>query len=69
MVEIMGDFTGWLPIVMHDRADGSWEARLPLAPGLHQLNVRVDRGAWGPPPGLMTTSDGFNGTVGVLIIE
>ena len=35
---------------------------------VYTLSVRVDGGAWFPPPGLPTTSDGFGGTVGVLVI-
>ena len=36
--------------------------------GLHHISVRVDGGAWGAPPGLLTARDGFGGEVGVLMI-
>jgi len=35
---------------------------------LHSLNVRADGGSWMVPPGLESSADEFNGTVGVLLI-
>ena len=48
---------------------GTWEARLPLAPGVYRVNLRVDGGPWIVPPGLPSVVDEFGGAVGILTIE
>ncbi|HVZ77516.1 MAG TPA: glycogen-binding domain-containing protein [Gemmatimonadaceae bacterium] len=68
-VELMGDFTGWETVAMARRGRDLWEALLPIAPGVHQINVRVDGGKWQPPPGTPAMHDGFNGDVGILVIH
>ncbi|MDE3215878.1 MAG: glycogen-binding domain-containing protein, partial [Gemmatimonadota bacterium] len=68
-VEVMGDFTDWQPVEMVQRGRDLWEALLPIGSGVHQLNVRVDGGRWLPPPGTPTMRDGFNGEVGVLVMQ
>jgi hypothetical protein len=60
-VEIMGDFTSWQPVRLARQGDGWWTASLPIPRGTHQMNVRVDGGAWGVPPGLTTVKDEFGG--------
>ncbi|OYV71649.1 MAG: hypothetical protein B7Z72_06465 [Gemmatimonadetes bacterium 21-71-4] len=67
-VEVMGDFTDWQPVELVQRGRDLWEALLPIGPGVHQLNVRVDGGKWLPPPDTPTMRDGFNGEVGVLVM-
>ena len=67
-VEIMGDFTDWLPVPLERGRGDRWEIILPLERGTHQLNVRVDGGPWGVPPGIGTAPDDFGGVVGLLII-
>jgi 1,4-alpha-glucan branching enzyme len=69
LVEVSGDFTDWEPVRLTRAADGWWEARLPIAAGLHQLNVRVDGGEWLVPPGLSRRADGLGGLVGVLLVR
>ena len=49
-------------------AAGRWELA-PMARGVHQVNVRIDGGAWLPPPGLGVGDDGFGGTFGVRCSE
>lgn len=68
-VQVMGDFTDWQPITMVQRGRDVWEALLPIASGVHQLDVRVDGGKWLPPPGTPTMRDGYNGEVGVLVVH
>jgi AMP-activated protein kinase-like protein len=68
-VEIMGDFTGWEPVPLIRRGRDQWELLLPMAPGIHQINLRIDGGQWIAPPGMPTLRDGFNGEVGVLVIK
>jgi hypothetical protein len=67
-VEIMGDFTHWEPVALDRDANGRWSARFPIAPGIHRMNVRVDGGPWGVPPGVPVLHDEFSGAVGMLVI-
>ncbi len=68
-VQVMGDFTAWQPVSMVQRGRDVWEALVPIAAGVHQLDVRVDGGKWLPPPGTPTMRDGYNGEVGVLVVH
>jgi hypothetical protein len=68
-VEIMGDFTGWDPVQLIRRGRDHWELLFPVASGIHQINLRIDGGQWIAPPGVPSVKDGFNGEVGVLVIE
>jgi len=67
-VELIGDFTGWRALPLQRAADGSWQTTLTLAPGLYRMNLRVDGGVWGVPPGLPAITDDFGGVVGILRI-
>ena len=68
-VEIAGDFTEWNPVVLSRARGDRWEVTVPLAPGVYRLNLRVDDGAWTPPPGVSRTVDAYEGTVGVLVVS
>lgn len=68
-VELAGDFTDWTPVALDAVYDGMWEAELAIAPGLHQVQIRVDGGAWQVPPGLPTAQGEFAGVAGVLLID
>jgi hypothetical protein len=68
-VEIMGDFTAWEPKLLTRIGRDRWEITLPVTPGIHQINVRVDNGRWRPPPGTPTMRDGFSGEVGILVVQ
>ena len=67
-VEIMGDFSDWQPMPLIRRGRDLWELLVPIASGVHQINLRIDGGQWIAPPGMPTLRDGFNGEVGVLVI-
>jgi hypothetical protein len=79
-VELMADFTDWVPVPLvrlprgtaggraRDAAD-LWAAELVIAPGVHRVNVRVDGGPWRPPPGLSVVRDEFGGEVGLLVVR
>jgi hypothetical protein len=69
IVELSGDFTGWQPVAMRRAAADVWEALVPMSPGTHHLNIRVDGDAWRAPPGTTTVADDFNGTVGVIVVQ
>ncbi|MGH7655441.1 MAG: glycogen-binding domain-containing protein [Gemmatimonadaceae bacterium] len=66
--DVRGDFTDWKPVALTSDRDGAWALPSGIAPGVYTLSVRIDGGAWFPPPGLPTASDGFGGTVGVLVV-
>jgi hypothetical protein len=68
-VELAGDFTDWDPLALQRARGDSWEITLQLARGTHRLNVRVDGGEWGVPPGIGTAPDEFGGVVGLLLIS
>ena len=68
-VEIMGDFSDWMPLPLIRRGRDLWELLVPMGPGVHQINLRIDGGKWIAPPGMPSMKDGFNGEVGVLVIK
>jgi hypothetical protein len=68
-VEVAGDFTHWAAISLQPASDGWWRARVTVAPGPHQLSVRVDAGRWRAPPGLSAVHDEFGTTVGLLVVQ
>ena len=68
-VEIMGDFTDWNAVRLMPDGSGWWSARLPIKPGIHEMNMRMDGGSWTVPAGLPKKSDEFGGSVGVLVVE
>lgn len=69
LVEITGDFTGWVPVSLRSTGDGWWTSEFRLGPGQYEVNMRVDRGSWVAPPGLLPLKDEFGGSVGLLIIN
>ena len=68
-LEVAGDFTGWQAVPLVRGQDGWWAVTLPIPHGVHQVNLRLDRGEWRVPPGLPSVSDEFGGRVGLLVIE
>jgi hypothetical protein len=68
-VELMGDFTDWQPVALTYTGAGAWEIRLPLTPGVHRVNIRVDGGAWSVPAGARREASEFGGVVGVIVVR
>jgi len=68
-VELTGDFTDWTPVSLEAREGGWWRVALDVPPGLHQVQVRLNGGAWQPPPGLPRTQGAFAGVAGVVVME
>jgi hypothetical protein len=69
LVEVSGDFTDWKPVTLEHAGRDRWVAVVSMDSGVHHANLRVDGGAWIPPPGAPTTVDGYNGTVGLVVVE
>lgn len=68
-IEVMGDFTDWSPVRLERAESGWWSITLPVSPGLHEVNMRIDGGKWVVPPGLVRKRDEFGGTVGVFLVS
>jgi hypothetical protein len=68
-VEIMGDFNDWRPLPLSKDPGGDWTVVVPMSKGTHRMNLRVDGGDWGVPPGVTALNDDFGGVVGVLVVE
>jgi hypothetical protein len=67
-VDVMGDFSDWAPLTLVRRGRDLWELNVPIEPGMHRINVRVDGGQWMAPPGLPTMHDAFSGDVGLFVV-
>jgi hypothetical protein len=67
-IELMADFTDWQPVAMRHASNDEWRLAMPIAPGSHRVNIRVDGGDWGAPPGAGTVQDEFNGVVGLVVV-
>ena len=68
-VELMGDFTDWTPVTLARGRGGLWQVRLPIPPGIHRLVVRLDGGAWRPPPGARPALNEFGVPVGAVLVD
>jgi hypothetical protein len=67
-IELMADFTDWQPVLMRHAANDEWQVTMPITPGAHRVNIRVDGGEWSAPPGASTVQDEFNGIVGLVVV-
>jgi hypothetical protein len=67
-VDVMGDFSDWSPLTLVRRGRDLWELSIPLSPGMHRINVRVDGGPWMAPPGIPTVHDSYSGDVGLMVV-
>ena len=68
-VELMGDFTSWLPVTLARGRSHLWRVSLPVPPGIHHLVVRVDGGEWRAPPGSQPVLNEFGVSVGALLVD
>lgn len=67
-VEIMGDFTDWLPVALRHVAGDEWELEATLPAGPHRVNVRIDGGPWLVPLGTRMEETEFGGAVGIVVV-
>jgi hypothetical protein len=67
-VDVMGDFSDWSPLTLIRHGRDLWELSIPMSPGMHQINVRVDGGPWMAPPNMPSMHDSFNGEVGLMVV-
>jgi hypothetical protein len=69
VVELQGDFTEWSAVRLSAQGGGWWVLSLPIAPGVHEVGIRVDGGRWLVPPGLTPRNDEFGTSTGVLTVR
>ena len=68
-VELAADFTDWHPVMLERvMEEGAWQLLLPVASGLHRLNVRIDGGKWIAPAGTTRSADEFGSEVGIVAV-
>jgi hypothetical protein len=67
-VELAGDFTDWQPLAMTPAGPGRWEVGVRIAPGVHHINVRLNRGPWFAPGGTARSSDDYGGEIGIVVV-
>lgn len=69
-VELMADFTEWNPVALSPvPASEDWCIVVPIGPGMHRVNVRVDDHEWEVPIGLTSVRDEYGGAVGLLVVR
>jgi hypothetical protein len=67
--EVSGDFNDWKPVALREVSPNVWEATVPMTPGTHRINVRINGDAWTAPPNVPTVNDEFNGRVGIIVVR
>lgn len=67
-VELAASFTDWTPVALSRVGRELWVLAIPIAAGTHDVIIRIDGGAWVPPPGLPAFDDEFSGRVGRLVV-
>lgn len=67
-VDVVGDFTDWIPQAMAIGPDGWW-IEVPVGPGVYEYTYRVDGQAFTPPEATQHRDDGFGGRNGLLILN
>lgn len=67
-VDVMADFTDWIATPLQAAGRDRWSISLPVTPGRHRLNLRLDGGPWIVPAGTMPIADDFQGAVGAVVI-
>ena len=68
-VEIMGDFTAWMPVTLQRTSAVEWRGEFALPDGAHRANIRVDGGAWVALPGTPQVDDDFGGRSSLLVVR
>jgi hypothetical protein len=65
LVEFASDVTAWSPVALSRDGTGWWTGTFTVAPGIHQVSLRVDGHAWVVPPGFVSVTDEFGVTAGL----
>ena len=68
-VELMADFTEWIPVPLVRQPNGEWRGYYHVAPGIHRVNLRLNRDELDVPVNLARVRDEFTGDVGLIIVR
>lgn len=68
-IELLADFTEWVPVPMIRQPNGEWRGYYEVGPGAHRLNLRLDRRDLDVPVNLLKVKDDFAGDVGLIIVR
>jgi hypothetical protein len=66
-VEVMGDFTDWMPVSLEAAGD-VWRFERAVTPGLHRIALRIDGGEWIAPVNIPHATDDLGGVVGLITV-
>lgn len=69
LVELVADFVDWIPVPLIRQPNGEWRGFYRVPPGLHRLNLRLDRVELDVPMNWPAEKDDFLGAVGVVIVR
>ena len=68
-VELLGDFTEWVPVPLIRQSNGEWRGYYHVTPGIHRINLRLNREEFDVPVNLAKVKDEFTGDVGLIIVR
>lgn len=68
-VELMADFTDWIPVPLIKQPTGEWRGYYQVTPGIHRVNLRLNREELDVPVNLARVRDDFVGDVGLVIVR
>jgi hypothetical protein len=68
LVEVAGDFSEWQPVSLARMSNESWGIVVAIARGVHQINLRIDGGAWIVPTGTTRITGDYGDDVGTFVV-
>lgn len=68
-VELMADFTEWIAVPLVRQPNGEWRGYYHVSPGIHRVNLRLNREELDVPVNLARVRDEFTGDVGLIIVR
>lgn len=69
LVELLADFTEWVPVPLVRQPSGDWLGYYRVPPGARRVNLRLNGREVVVPLNLSAIDDEFSGKVGVLIVK
>jgi hypothetical protein len=68
-VELVADFTQWIPVPLIRVGAGEWHGYYHVTPGAHRLNLLLNGTELDVPANLARVTDDFNGAVGLIVVR